>query len=857
MTHRTDDAPAGTGTPPGAGTPPSGEEAPSGEDVRQLAARLVSDALVVVPVRHHSPACARAVRDAFERHRPSRVLVEGPRSFTPLVDLLCHPEAQMPLAVYAWSHPAGGSAGPDERHGGYFPFCDYSPELVALRLARAAGVPAAFCDLEVAEQAAAATARVLPGDGAIVRDDRYTHSRSLDLLSRRLGCRDEDDLWELLVEAGPDDPDAHRAALTAYCLLARHGYTDDELDEDGTRAREAEMVRHVREAVAARAPGDGPVLVVLGGFHAVALPDLLLTADDAPGTPAAAATPPTTASVPRPAELPRPAVGGASGTALVRYAFDRLDRLGGYASGMASPAWHQRVWELREAGATVAAARHEAALDVLLDVASRLRDDRRADPVATPTVGAAHAQAVLLARLRERPAPLRSDVLDAVTSCFVQGDADVDGLRVRHTARAVLTGDRVGRVPPGAGTPPLVRDTLDRLRALRLDVDGAEPRLVALDLYRNVAHRRTSRVLHGLRMLGVPFATHAGGPDFVRGTGLARVQERWEVLWSPATEGRLAELSMLGSTLAEAVDTRYAQMLAQATDDGRQPGAVEAVALLAQALVSGLHDRSRAGVTLVRDAVSAEPSFAAVVQAAGTLGLVLDGREPLDAAAVPGIDALLVAACSRALYLGTALVDQDEPPQDVAAALARLRELVVSHPDLDADGLDRLVALLRDDHPDATVRGAATGVAATRGRLTDDDLARAVSGHLAGTVPAADAVAFVRGLLLTARESAWQASGLVDALDDRLTAWERATFHAALPELRLAFAALTPRETDRVADLVAARHGGERPDVSVRHDVDAATLDDHARVAEAVEAVLARDFLGAWLTGAPAGGDPR
>ena len=63
---------------------------PTGDDVRRLAARLVSDEVVVVPVRHHSPACARAVEAAFARHRPSAVLVEGPRGLDPLVPLPPH-----------------------------------------------------------------------------------------------------------------------------------------------------------------------------------------------------------------------------------------------------------------------------------------------------------------------------------------------------------------------------------------------------------------------------------------------------------------------------------------------------------------------------------------------------------------------------------------------------------------------------------------------------------------------------------------------------------------------------------------------------------------------------------------------
>ncbi len=802
---------------------------PTGDDVRDLAARMVGDDLVVVPVRHHSPACASAVTDAFERHAPSHVLIEGPRSFTGLVDLLCHPEARYPLAVYAWSRPAGRSSAPGEGHGGYYPFCEYSPELVAARLAHAAGVPVTFCDLDVGEQAVAAQGEVLTGAGSLLREEPYAHSRSLAALAERLGCRDQEDLWELLFESGvDDDPDAHRARVTAYCLLARHDSTEAELDRDGTRQREAEMAWHVGQALAARPAGAGPVMLVVGGFHAVALPDLLTDPPERPSLDCG------------PVE---------EGRALVRYGFDRLDRLNGYASGMTSPGWHQRIWDERLRGVPADRARANAALTTLLDLAGELRGPQRT-AVATPTLAAAHRQALLLADLRGRPAPLRSDLVDAVTSCLVQGDVDVEGVLVAAATRRVLTGDRVGRVPPGAGTPPLVRDTLARLRELRLDTDAVEPRTVALDLYRNVVHRRTSRVLHGLAMLAVPFATHVAGPDFVRGTGLARLQERWTYLWSPTTEGLLAERSLLGSTLDEAVEARFATLVATATQDGRTPTSVEAVSLLAQGAVVGLHERTAPVLDLARQALGADTSFVGVVRATGALALLRDGREAVEAARLAGLPGLVTTAYARCLYLGAELQGDEEPAEGVATSLAQLRELLASPggEDLDAEPFWSLVDRLRQDHDRALVRGAAAGLASTAGRLTVDDLARDVAGHLGSSIDPHEAVGFVRGLFATARETVWQDAGVVTALDSRLVGWDQPTFLSTLPDLRLAFTGLTPRETDRVAEAVAALHGGERPDPPVRRDVDERTVHAHAELSQRLVEVLERDGLGAWLT---------
>jgi hypothetical protein len=708
---------------------------------------------------------------------------------------------------------------------------------VAARLAHAADVPATFCDLEVGEQAAAAAVAVLPGDGSLLREDVYEHSRALTRLAERLGCQDHEDLWELLFEADPAETDLgeHLARMAAYCLLARRDHSDADLDRDGTRAREAEMVHHVRAALAARSSRDGPVLVVLGGFHAVALPDLLT----------------------EPPPRPQLDIGKAEeGSALIRFSFDRLERLNGYASGMTSPGWHQRIWDERCQGATPDAARRAAALTVLLDVAGELRT-RHHTPVATPTLAAAHRQLLLLASLRQRPAPLRSDLVDAVTSCLVQGEADVEGRLVRGVTSAVLTGRRVGRVPPGAGTPPLVRDTLARLAALHLDTDAVEPRNVALDLYRNPAHRRTSRTLHGLRLLGVPFAQHVAGPDFVRGTGLSRLQERWTYLWTPASEGHLAEISLFGSTLPEAVAARFAQLLAAASADDRAPSSPEACSLLAQGAVAGLHDQIDPAIALLRDALAAEPSFVAAVTAMGSLALLEEGREPLEARRLTGLADLLATAYSRALFLCAELQGDEEPPAAVATALARMRELLASPAgaSLDPEPFWARAEELRRGHGRALVRGAAAGLASTACRLAPGDLTRAVAGHLGSSIPAHDAVAFIQGLLTTARETVWQASGLVEELDRRLTGWADPTFLRVLPDLRLAFADLTPRETDRVAEIVAALHGGQRPDIGVRHDVGEQEVAANLALSQLVAEALERDGLGAWIGAEGRGAD--
>jgi hypothetical protein len=154
---------------------------------------------------------------------------------------------------------------------------------------------------------------------------------------------------------------------------------------------------------------------------------------------------------------------------------------------------------------------------------------------------------------------------------------------------------------------------------------------------------------------------------------------------------------------------------------------------------------------------------------------------------------------------------------------------------------------LRTRHEVPLVRGATTGLAFAAGRVDSTTVGRDVAGQLSGSVPPEQAVGFVRGLLLTSREAAWQDTDMLPALDERLRSWDDATFLVHLPELRLAFAGLTPRETDRVADLVARLHGGVAIDTSVRRDVDADQVSALLEVSVRVSELLRRDGLEEWV----------
>lgn len=805
-----------------------------GAVVAALLPKLRSARVTYFPIRHHSPACAAHLKRWIDANRPAAVLVEGPASFTPLIDLLLDDETACPVALYTTfvdrkgrlGEP--GPAGP-MRFAAFYPFCDYSPELVALRAGRAAGARLRFIDLEYAEMV---LARHRDADepaepvrvDSLAADAHLSHSAYVRALARRLGCRDHNEAWDHLFETAWDGPDTAAFAdrVAAYCAMARLSYTPAELAADGTDAREACMAAAVIDELnrVGSEKSVRLVLVVTGGFHTVVLPDLVAAGAKRPA-------PPTLAD-------------DEAGSWLMRYSFDQLDALAGYAAGMPQPAFYDRLWH--------AADRTRAAAEVAVEVGRLTRERGMHPAVTTPDAAAAVRMSRELAAFRGHPWPTRDDVLDGMRSCFVKGEAGTDGAPLLRLVAEVLAGNRIGRVPAAAGVPPIVQDFHREARRLKLPVDTVERKELALDLYRDARHRAVSRLLHRLDLLGSPFGAYVNGPDFVRGTGLDRMQEHWRVCWSPGAESALVEAAVFGATVEEAAAAKLRAQAARLEAEGAGRDTAAAVSVLVRACRLGLHRQAAALAELVGRFAADDPSFVSAVRGLTQLDLLARSREPLEAGHLTTLPDLAATAYRRACFLAGDLVNcPDELVEPAVRSLQSLRELLDDDGGLDADllvgGLRGIVASPPDRGQTAII-GAAAGVLYGEGELSETELVALAAGFLGGTSgdPRRSA-GLVRGLLATAREAAWQVGGLVRALDARFGGWDDGAFLGVLPELRLAFADLTPREVARVADAVAGLHGGAALTGLVQTDVSELDALLAAAAARRVRESLAADGL--------------
>jgi hypothetical protein len=695
------------------------------------------------------------VADTIAATGPAYVLVEGPVDLNDRLDelLLGH---ELPIAVFS------SYRGDDRRHLSWAPFCAYSPEWVALTAGSAAGAEVRFVDLPAWHPAFAA------------RTNRYADAeqRSADVVDRlcaRFAVDNVDTLWDHLFEIAPPEGLAER--LVAYFDLVR----DEAEAGPEDRAREEYMAGWVRAAVAAA--GDRPVVVVTGGFHRPAL----IRLSDAPsdGFP----------------EVPGFPDGATGGSYLVPYSFQRLDAFDGYQSGMPSPEYYQQLWERGPNGA----ARHLTEV-----VTRRLRDQRQ--PVSTADLIAARVGAEGLATVRGHAYPARADILDGLAGALIK--EALDGRlpwATRGTLQpgthpvivelvAALRGSRIGRLAEGTPLPPLCHSVDADLERHGLRVPS-EPEL---DLTR-LADRDRSRLLHRLRVLGVPGFERLHGPS----AGVDPVlDERWRLTAHEHRLPALIEAGAYGATLEDAARAALRERVVSATGNVAVLGGV-----LFDAALCGIVDLEGETLREIEAAIRQVPHLGPLGGVLATVLALWRHDRLLGSAHSPQLGAVIVASVTRALWLAEGIRGATVPadPPRIAALVAVRDALLHAGEALD---LDRAWALAvtgrlaadRDVPPD--LRGAAFGLAWSVGADPGDPLLA-----VRGAFTPSTAGDWLAGLFALAREEVLRADGIIDLLDELLDGLGETDFLVALPPLRQAFAWFPPRERETIAQHLLTRRG--------------------------------------------------
>lgn len=709
-----------------------------------------TDDLVVFGVRHHSPACTRALLAAVEELRPTAVAVEFPADLSEHLPWLGHPGLTCPVAVAAASTTRDSMS--------LYPFADFSPELAVIRWAVAHDVPVHAVDLPV---------------GVAVEDpDERTEDSGQDA-PRGLSDLVSQESWDARVETtavGARWQAVRRAAL-AVGYAARIG---EHTTDARTTAREAHMRREITGLTAQH--GDtGPVLAVVGSFHAAALLDPAETVAEPESSPVI--------------------------SSLVPYSFAQLDSRSGYPSGIRDPQWRQLILDVSDAVAVT-----PLVTGIVTDVARALRS--AGHPAGPAEIAETVRVATGLAALRNLPAPGRGEVLEALTTVLAQGSVAGHGRTVATALQQVMVGDRVGELPPDAPQPAL----LAAVRAWVADLGmPAKERSAAKDVRVEPFGTRTGLARHVLLqrfdVLDVPFTL-----DTTAGTtrGLENRSYTATVAWRTHTTAAVSLLGSSGVTLDQVTDM---VLLGRLTGADGVDAVLETVADAARTGADTALDRSLDALAPLLGSIG----FSAAVQATELLGSV-SGRLPAATLLSPGTRARCAELAARLTGVIVREIEGVTGSDDLTAArmLGRTASLVDEHATELTAALSAVV-----EHGSPLMSGAALAVC---DRVAGQNSAARIGSWLDLGAHAATRRVLERRLAgyLAGSSGTWVSSGAVDGLVTRINEVSDDLFVAALPALRGSFDTVSPADREDFLDHLSVMLG-DRPDGGIDVPAEAMT----------------------------------
>ena len=455
--------------------------------------------LRIYGIRHHGPGSARSLLSALKANPPDVLLIEGPADAQEILPWVGHPDLKPPVAILLYN--------PKQlEQTVFFPMAEFSPEWQATLFGLQRGIPVRWIDLPMSLAFSLNEAK----ETASVHTSSQRYDPFSDI-ARLGGYTDPERWWERYFEISPQTNATETfAAITELMRALRDAQQTTESTEN--QLREAFMRQEIRRA---RREGFARIAVVCGAWHAPALADV-------ERFPAAADQ-----------QQIKPLKRQKTRATWIPWSFDRLALQSGYAAGVLAPAWYRELWL------------GNATLERwFASAAQRLRQEGlEASPSEViESARLAHA----LAALRGMPLPGIEELREVAVSVLCHGAEAAYELVERH----LVIGDVLGQVPVDVPSVPLMADFEAQVRNARLKLSSEEQRL-ALDL-REESHLRKSRLLHRLRLLGIPW----GREEAVQGRKEGRFHEQWRLCWSPDYAVQIIEAGQWGGTIEEATAHR-------------------------------------------------------------------------------------------------------------------------------------------------------------------------------------------------------------------------------------------------------------------------------------------------------------
>lgn len=738
--------------------------------------------IMFFPVRHHSPACSYHLLKTLDEYQPDCILIEGPENANHLISVMTEKETEAPFAIYYFYRDKKGYI--DKEKGDYkcyYPFLDYSPELIGMRYGRIHKIPTMFIDLPYSEILIASKqgSRLLKQDEKNNYNDDYLLSSNLYIknLCEKAGVRNFDEFWEKYFEIHGiyETTQNFIKQMLTHCYLSRSNTKKEELEKEGCLSREIYMAEHILK----QKTNYQKILVITGGFHTFGLWKLLKekqtykihTIEDS-----------------------------MQGAYLMAYSMEAADALNGYASGMPYPGFYQKIWEA--ICDKIEKPYEETVLSSIIATGKAVR--RKEGGISAFDEICAFQMAKGLAALRNKKEAGAFDLYDCILSSFIKGEVCISTEMPLILLQEIMTGNEIGVLSELADMPPIIKDFQKICAEFKLKIASTVEQEITLQLFSSEKHKKISEFFHQMAFLEeTDFVKKVRGPNLKTKRDKNLIREIWKYRWNTRIFAGLTDVSVYGGTVREACQNLVNEKMKKLTSSQ------EAAMLFTEAFEMNLSEQRWELLKNTRQILMGDSDFFSLSAALSYFMMLLELSELYQ---VELNMKELITICTRKLFVLLPSMGnvKEEDSERCIDALKNIYNIMQEKQFLEDKELffDSLEALLlkEDGNSNSCVIGCVMGLLYGSGRLLEASIERMGTGFLSGT-RSMEGARFFRGLFSCARDIIFGGNTLISIIDSMIRNTENEKFMELLPDLRLAFAYFTPSETDKIAKKAAALYG--------------------------------------------------
>ncbi|MFG6369146.1 MAG: hypothetical protein K1W16_12115 [Lachnospiraceae bacterium] len=766
--------------------------------------------IMLIPVRHHSPACSFHIQKIFAEWKPDAVLVEGPDNANSLLPIMVHEDTRAPFAIYYSYHDKAKKISEEQQHYKcYYPFLDYSPELTALREANKTMTPVSFIDLSYGDILAASADKLADGEAPRNYNDDYLLARNeyIEKLCEKTGLRNFDEFWEKYFEINGmyEDSDLWFSHLNTYCALARENTPKEVLQSEGCLAREQHMAARIAlQVLRGWEPSQSQecvdnskenknqqkiqhILVITGGFHTSGLRERLSDAQ-------------WQETVRHAKDIAHYVPGQDESVYLMPYSMESADALNGYASGMPYTGFYQKIWD-RIADQT--SNPYEAAvLDFLVATGKNVRKEDGA--LSTYDEICAWQMVQGLSSLRQKPQPGAYELQDAVLTSYVKGEYNFSSDMPVRVLRRLMTGTGSGALCTLADVPPIILDFQNQCAGFGIRTDSTLEKEVTLSIFSSKKHRRMSMFFHRLNFLDADFAKRLKGPNLQLRTNRNLIREIWKYKYGAQVFAALIDVSVHGATIEEAIVSIVQEQLLQDTK------AKDAAVLLTQVFEMGISSQLEMVYERVHELILKDMDFYSIADALKSLTMMEELGTLYNSQLQFGT--LLHTGVRKLVTLLPSITRMSDDALDAGMNALKLLYQITGRKGQEyanerVNFYEVLQQMQEDVQIHAGLNGCIHGILYGGGQEDARAVGAVCQGYLTGTKEQLLKTAvFFRGLFFTARDLILIEREMLERIDVFLGQVNAVEFMELLPQLRMAFAYFTPAETDKIAQQAASLH---------------------------------------------------